>query len=134
MANLELGKFKPGQVTNPLGRPSLGLSFEEWCNVMQDWSQARLDACRNDPEQPAVKRGAAHQVSGMAEGRDNATDRCCDRTAGRPKSGDGDGASPVNVNVYQMSDDDIVRILTRRSAGRGALAAAQGTRELDCLR
>lgn len=111
LANLT--HFLPGNNANPRGRPSLGLSFEEWCNVMQDWSQEKLDACRNNPNEPAVKRGAAHQVSGMAEGRDNATDRCCDRTKGKPRGDDSPGGTTVNVNVTQMSRDELVRIATR---------------------
>jgi hypothetical protein len=120
-----LNPWPPGVSGNPAGRQPLGLAFAEWCNIMQDWPQADLDAVRNDLTQPAVKRGAAHQVSGMAEGRDGATDRTCDRTAGTPAQSktvthQGPGGGPVEVeNRLSFDHDGFAELYRRRCAASG---------------
>ena len=103
--------WKPGEVPNPAGRPAAGLAIIENVNLMQGLTRAEVEKVANDPAAPLNKRVAAKRWLAADDGTGADFDRIIDRTVGKPKGDDG-AATTVNVNVTQLSRDDLVRIAT----------------------
>ncbi len=92
--------WQPGQSGNPNGRVPIGLSYQEWLNVLDThdadgvakYDQAALEQIRDDPTQARSKRAAAADLLDMPRTdyekaipmRANSIDRVSDRTVGRP--------------------------------------------------
>ena len=94
-----LQSWTPGVSGNPNGRPAIGLSYQEWLNVLDThnddgvakYNQAELEQIRDDPTQCRAKRAAAADLLDMPRAdydkavplRANVIDRVCDRTVGK---------------------------------------------------
>ena len=84
----------PGEVRNPHGRPSAGLSLIEWINTMAEKSRTEVEGIREDEEQPVVKRAAARVWLDAISGERNKAgspiagpelDRILDHTQGKAR-------------------------------------------------
>lgn len=92
LANLEIGRWQPGQSGNPRGRPAAGACYVEWLNAMVGKTEAEIQGIADDEALPAHQRMAARTtLRGLSDEYHNQIplaandlDRMSDRTVGKP--------------------------------------------------
>jgi hypothetical protein len=84
LANLN-DPWPPGVSGNPRGRPNLGLSVNEWRNVLGERTKGEVQAMLDNPRSTAAQLMAASEVMKAVEGDLHAIAQACNFTSGKPK-------------------------------------------------